>query len=159
MAAVSFTLNGKRVDVDATPERRLLWVLRDDFGLTGTKFGCNVGSCGACAVIIDGKATRACTTSLQAVAGKSVTTIEGLASGDTLAPVQQAFLEHLGFQCGYCTSGMIVTGHALLQQHPHPTREQIVDAMDRNYCRCGAQVRIVDAIEAASRGNAVGGAR
>ncbi|HVZ50215.1 MAG TPA: (2Fe-2S)-binding protein [Gemmatimonadaceae bacterium] len=148
---ISFTLNGKPVTLDAPDDRTLLWVLRDDFGLTGSKFGCGIGSCGACTVIIDGKATRSCITRLAAAAGKSVTTIEGLADGDRLQPVQEAFLEHYGFQCGYCTSGMIMTGHALLQQNPHPTRDEIVKGMDRNLCRCGAHVRIVDAIEAASK--------
>jgi aerobic-type carbon monoxide dehydrogenase small subunit (CoxS/CutS family) len=156
---VSFTLNGKPTRLDTSPERRLLWVLRDDLGLTGSKFGCGIGSCGSCTVLVDGKATRACTTALSAVAGKKVITIEGIADGDRLHPVQQAFLEHLGFQCGYCTSGMIVAGHALLQQNPRPTREQINAALERNYCRCGAHVRIVDAIEAASRQTAVGGER
>ena len=159
MAAVSFTLNGKPTTLDAPADRKLLWVLRDDFGLTGSKFGCGIGSCGACAVIIDGKATRSCITNISAVAGRKITTIEGLADGETLQPVQEAFLEHYGFQCGYCTSGMIMTGHALLQENPHPTREQIVQGMERNFCRCGAHVRIVDAIEAASKAPMVGGGK
>lgn len=159
MAAITFTLNGKPTTLDTAPDRRLLWVLRDDLELTGSKFGCGIGSCGACTVLVDGKATRSCTTALSAVAGRKVTTIEGLADGEKLAPVQEAFLDHLGFQCGYCTSGMIVTGHALLQQNPKPTREQIVQGMERNYCRCGAHPRIVDAIEAASKAPLVGGGR
>lgn len=159
MAPISFTLNGKPTTLDADSDRKLLWVLRDDFGLTGSKFGCGIGSCGACTVIIDGKATRACITNLGTVAGRKVTTIEGLADGEKLAPVQEAFLEHLGFQCGYCTSGMIMTGHALLGQHPKPSRDQIVQGMERNFCRCGAQVRIVDAIEAASQSPVAGGGR
>ncbi|MDA1082541.1 MAG: (2Fe-2S)-binding protein [Gemmatimonadetes bacterium] len=159
MPSISFTLNGKPATLDTAPDRRLLWVLRDDLGLTGSKFGCGIGSCGACTVMVDGKATRSCTTALSAVAGKKVTTIEGLADGEKLAPVQEAFLDHLGFQCGYCTSGMIVTGHALLEQNPKPTREQIVQGMERNYCRCGAHPRIVDAIEAASKTPTVGGGR
>ena len=159
MPAISFTLNGKPTTLDAASDRTLLWVLRDDFGLTGSKFGCGIGSCGACSVLIDGKATRSCITSLGAVAGKAVTTIEGLADGEKLTPVQEAFLEHLGFQCGYCTSGMIVTGHALLRQNPRPTREEIVRGMERNFCRCGAHVRIVDAIEAASQAPVAGGAK
>ena len=159
MPSISFTLNGKPATLDTAPDRRLLWVLRDDLGLTGSKFGCGIGSCGACTVMVDGKATRSCTTALSAVAGKKVTTIEGLADGEKLAPVQEAFLDHLGFQCGYCTSGMIVTGHALLEQNPKPTREQIVQGMERNYCRCGAHPRIVVAIEAASKTPTVGGGR
>lgn len=156
MPAISFTLNGKPTTLNTAEDRRLLWVLRDDLGLTGSKFGCGIGSCGACAVMVDGKATRSCITNLGAVAGKKVTTIEGLADGDRLQPVQEAFLDHLGFQCGYCTSGMIVTGHALLQQNPKPTHDQVVQAMERNYCRCGAHVRIVAAIEAAAQATPVG---
>ena len=156
---VSFTLNGKPTTLDTGADRRLLWVLRDDLGLTGSKFGCGIGSCGACTVLVDGKATRSCITDLGTVAGKKVTTIEGLAEGDRLQPVQEAFLDHLGFQCGYCTSGMIMTGHALLQQNPKATREEILAGMERNYCRCGAHVRIVDAIEAAAKQPTVGGAK
>ena len=152
-----FTLNGKPAKVGTDDARRLLWVLRDDFGLTGTKFGCNIGSCGACTALVDGKAARACTTTLKSIAGKKVTTIEGLADGDKLAPVQQAFLEHLGFQCGYCTSGQIMNAHALLEANPKPTRDQIVQGMERNYCRCAAHTRIIEAIEAASKMTTVGG--
>lgn len=159
MPSISFTLNGKPTTLDTALDRRLLWVLRDDLELTGSKFGCGIGSCGACAVLVDGRAIRSCTTALSAVAGKKVTTIEGLADGETLAPVQEAFLDHLGFQCGYCTSGMIVTGHALLQQNPKATREEIAAGMERNYCRCGAHPRIIDAIEAASKAPVVGGGR
>ena len=103
--AVSFTLNGKPTTVDTADDRRLLWVLRDDLGMTGTRFGCGVAQCGCCTVLVDGKATRACVTTMRTVANKSVTTIEGLANGDTLQPIQQAFLDHAGYQCGYCTSG------------------------------------------------------
>ena len=159
MRSISFTVNGTPRQLAVEDDRRLLWVIRDDLGLTGTKFGCGVAACGSCTVLVDGKAVRSCTTAIKAVEGKKVTTIEGLADGDRLAPVQQAFMEHLGFQCGYCTSGMIMTGHALLANNPKPTRADIVQAMDRNLCRCGAQVRIVDAIEAASQAPTVGGAR
>ena len=159
MRSIAFTVNGTSRKLDVEDDRRLLWVIRDDLGLTGTKFGCGVAACGSCTVLVDGKAVRSCTTAIKAVEGKKVTTIEGLADGDRLAPVQQAFMEHLGFQCGYCTSGMIMTGHALLANNPKPTRADIVQAMDRNLCRCGAQVRIVDAIEAASQAPTVGGAR
>lgn len=157
MPTVSFTLNGKPTRLDTADDRRLLWVLRDDLGLTGSKYGCGIGSCGSCTVLVDGKSTRACATSLKAVAGKNVTTIEGLADGDRLKPIQQAFLDHLGYQCGYCTSGMIMGAQALLTQNPKPTREQIVQGMERHLCRCGAQGRIVDAIEAASQVPTVGG--
>jgi aerobic-type carbon monoxide dehydrogenase small subunit (CoxS/CutS family) len=155
--SVSFTLNGKPLKLDTGDDRRLLWVLRDDLGLTGSKFGCGIGSCGACTVLVDGKATRSCITDLKTVAGKKVTTIEGLADGDKLKPIQEAFLDHLGFQCGYCTSGMIMTGQGLLNANPRPTHDQIVQGMERNYCRCGAHVRIVAAIEEASKQPTVGG--
>lgn len=151
MRAISFTLNGTPRTLNAEDDRRLLWVIRDDLGLTGTKFGCGVASCGACTVLVDGKAVRSCSASLKSVEGKKVTTIEGLADGDVLHPVQQGFFDHLGFQCGYCTSGMIMTGAAFLNANPHPTRDQIVEGMNRNLCRCGAHVRIVDAIEQASK--------
>jgi aerobic-type carbon monoxide dehydrogenase small subunit (CoxS/CutS family) len=157
--SVSFTLNGKPTTLDTADDRRLLWVLRDDLALTGSHFGCGIGACGACTVLIDGKATRSCITALKAVEGKKVTTIEGLAEGEKLQPVQEAFLDHLGFQCGYCTAGMIMTGHALIQQNGKLTREQIVQGMERNYCRCGAHVRIVAAIEEASKQPTIGGSR
>ena len=151
---VSFNLNGKSVRVTTDDERMFLWVLRSDLGLTGTKFGCGEGLCGACTVVVGGTAVRSCATPLKDVAGKHVTTIEGL-GGEHLHAIQQAFLDHHAFQCGYCTSGMIMNAHALLQKTPRPTREQIIIAMDDNLCRCGAQVRIVAAIQqAASAGKA-----
>jgi len=159
MPSISFTLNGKPTRLDTAEDRRLLWVLRDDLGLTGSKYGCGIGSCGACTVLVDGKAVRSCTASLKTVEGKKVTTIEGLANGEHLQPLQQAFLDHLGFQCGYCTSGMIMTAQALLTQNPRPSREQIVQGMERNLCRCGAHGGIIDAIEAASQTKTVGGER
>jgi len=159
MRSISVTVNGVPHQLDVDEDRRLLWVLRDDLGLTGTKFGCGVSACGACAVIVDGKAVHSCVTTMKAVDGKHVTTIEGLAKGDQLAPVQQGFVDHLGFQCGYCTPGMIIGGHALLQETPKPTREQISNAMEGHLCRCGAHGRIVDAIEAASHMPASGGAK
>ena len=159
MRSISVTVNGVPHQLDVDEDRRLLWVLRDDLGLTGTKFGCGVSACGACAVIVDGKAVHSCVTTMKAVDGKHVTTIEGLAKGDQLAPVQQGFVDHLGFQCGYCTPGMIIGGHALLQETPKPTREQISNAMEGHLCRCGAHGRIVDANEAASHMPASGGAK
>jgi len=157
MKSISVTVNGTLHQLDVDEDRRLLWVLRDDLGLTGTKFGCGVSSCGACTVIIDGKAVHSCVTSMKSVDGKHVTTIEGLANGDHLAPVQQGFVEHLGFQCGYCTSGMIMGGHALLLANPKPTRDEILKGMEGHLCRCGAHVRIIDAIEAASHMTTSGG--
>jgi aerobic-type carbon monoxide dehydrogenase small subunit (CoxS/CutS family) len=159
MKSISVTVNGVPHRLNVDEDRRLLWVLRDDLGLTGTKFGCGVSACGACTVIVDGKAVHACVTTMKAVDGKQVTTIEGLASGDHLAPVQQGFVDHLGFQCGYCTSGMIMGGHALLMGNAKPTRDEIAKGMEGHLCRCGAHVRIVDAIEAASHAAASGGAK
>jgi aerobic-type carbon monoxide dehydrogenase small subunit (CoxS/CutS family) len=133
-------------------------VLRDDLGLTGTKFGCGASYCGSCTVLIDGKAVRSCSTTMRSVEGKKVVTIEGLAEGDHLHPVQEAFVEHAGYQCGFCTSGMIMGAHALLLANPRPSRAEIVQGMERHLCRCGAHVRIVDAIESASAVT-TGGAR
>ena len=147
---VSFTLNGKPVTLDTDPSRTLLWVLRTDLELTGTKYGCGIGECGACTVVVDGRAQRSCLTDLASVRGKHVTTIEGLAAGDRLHPLQEAFAEHGGFQCGYCTSGMIMNAYGMLQQNPHPTAAQIVEGMDGNLCRCGAHKRILAAIGAAA---------
>ena len=147
---VSFTLNGKPVTLDTDPSRTLLWVLRTDLELTGTKYGCGIGECGACTVVVDGRAQRSCLTDLASVRGKQVTTIEGLAAGDRLHPLQEAFAEHGGFQCGYCTSGMIMNAYGILQQNPHPTAAQIVEGMDGNLCRCGAHQRILAAIGAAA---------
>ena len=159
MRSISVTVNGVAHHLDVAEDRRLLWVLRDDLGLTGTKFGCGVAACGSCTVIVDGKAVHSCTTTMKSVDGKHVTTIEGLASGDHLTPVQQGFVDHLGFQCGYCTPGMIMGGHALLMNNPKPTREEIVKGMEGHLCRCGAHGRIVDAIEAASHAPATGGGK
>jgi aerobic-type carbon monoxide dehydrogenase small subunit (CoxS/CutS family) len=151
---ITFTLNGVVQTLTTDANRRLLWVLRDDLGLTGTKYGCGIAACGACTVLVDGRAVRSCITPLQAVEGKRVTSIEGIANGDQLQPVQQAFMDHAGYQCGYCTSGMIVGAQALLNANPRPTRAQIVQGLEGHLCRCGAHVRIIAAIEAA-----VGGAQ
>jgi aerobic-type carbon monoxide dehydrogenase small subunit (CoxS/CutS family) len=159
MRSISVTVNGVPHQLTVEEDRRLLWVLRDDLGLTGTKFGCGVSACGACTVIVDGKAVRSCVTTMKSVDGKKVTTIEGLATGDHLAPVQQGFVDHLGFQCGYCTPGMIMGGHALLMNNPKPSREEIVKGMEGHLCRCGAHKGIVEAIEAASHAPASGGAK
>jgi aerobic-type carbon monoxide dehydrogenase small subunit (CoxS/CutS family) len=147
---VSFTLNGKPVSLDTDSARTLLWVLRTDLELTGTKYGCGIGQCGACTVVVDGHAVRSCLTDLASVGGKQVTTIEGLAHEGQLHPVQQAFLEHGGYQCGYCTPGMIMNAVGLLHEHPRPTRAQMIEGMEGNLCRCGAHPRIVAAIETAS---------
>ena len=147
---VSFTLNGRPVSLDTDPQRTLLWVLRTDLELTGTKYGCGEGLCGACTVVVDGQAVRSCMTDLAAVRGKSVTTIEGLERNGELHPLQAAFHEHGGLQCGYCTPGMIMNAYGLLQNHPRPTRAEILEGMEGNLCRCGAHQRIVAAIQTAS---------
>jgi carbon-monoxide dehydrogenase small subunit len=154
--AIPFTLNGKSVRVEADGERPLLWVLRTDFGLTGTKFGCGEGYCGACTVLVNDEAVKSCQVPLKSVRGKSVRTIEGLARGETLHPVQQAFVEHDALQCGYCTSGMILAAVSLLKKKPKPTLQEIKEGMEDNICRCGAHTRIVQAVQAAAERMAAG---
>ena len=147
---ISFTLNGKPTTLEVDPERMLLWVLRTDLGLTGTKFGCGEGLCGSCSVLVDGQVERSCQLPVGKVDGAKLLTIEGLAAGDALHPVQSAFVEHDALQCGFCTSGMIMNAVGLLAATPAPSRQQILDAMENNLCRCGAHVRIVAAIESAA---------
>ena len=154
MALTRLEINGAARDINAAGERSLLSVLRDDLSLTGCKYGCGEGECGACTVLIDGKATRSCITPLADCSGKRITTIEGLAKGDKLHPLQQAFLECGALQCGYCTPGMILSGAALLAERPQPTRQEIVEGMNGNICRCGTYSRIVAAIEQAAKGGA-----
>ena len=144
-SSVQFRLNGRPTALDTDDSRKLLWVLRTDLGLTGAKYGC-----GACTVLIDGKPVRSCVTPLSAARDREVTTIEGLERDGALHPVQQAFLEHGGFQCGYCTPGMILTAASFLQENPAPSREAISARLEHNLCRCGAHTRILDAVEAAS---------
>jgi aerobic-type carbon monoxide dehydrogenase small subunit (CoxS/CutS family) len=143
-------VNGKAVTVDSDRQRPLVEVLREDLGLTGTKSGCGEGFCGACTVLIDGKAVSACVTTLAEADGKSVVTIEGLAPSGRLHPVQEAFLEARAFQCGYCTPGMILGTVALLRQNPKPSRNQILRALDGHLCRCCGYVRIVEAVQGAA---------
>jgi aerobic-type carbon monoxide dehydrogenase small subunit (CoxS/CutS family) len=152
---VSFRLNGKPASVSTDDERMLLWVLRCDLRLTGTKFGCGEGICGACTVVVGDEAVRSCVTPLKDVAGKDVLTIEGL-GGERLHAIQQAFHDLHAFQCGYCTPGMILTAYALLQKTPRPTRAEIIAAMDDNLCRCGAHPRIVTAIQQAAAAGKAG---
>jgi len=149
--SIRFRLNGRPTTLDTDGDRALLWVLRGDLALTGTKYGCGEGVCGACTVMIGGEAVRSCQTAVKQVQGKDVTTIEGLAGGGALHPLQEAFVERGGFQCGYCTSGMIMNAAAFLRRKPLPSREEIVREMEGNLCRCGAHQRIVAAIEQASR--------
>jgi aerobic-type carbon monoxide dehydrogenase small subunit (CoxS/CutS family) len=151
MSSFRLTVNGRAYAVDADPQTSLLTVLREHLDLTGTKYGCGEGQCGACTVLIDGKAQRSCVTKASSVAQKQITTIEGLASGEELHPVQHAFLDEGALQCGYCTSGMIVSAVALLKQNSHPSQSQIVDFMDGNICRCGTYPRIIKAIERAAK--------
>ena len=149
MSAFAFTVNGKPANVAAEPDTPLLWVVREHFKLTGTRFGCGSGLCGACTVHVDGKAMRSCQTGLKAVAGKKVTTIEGL-SPDGMHPLQKAWVAEQVPQCGYCQSGQIMQAAALLAVNKKPSREQIVEHMDGNICRCGTYPRIVRAIQRAS---------
>ena len=148
---ISFTLNGKAVQPRVDGDRMLLWVLRSDLGLTGVKFGCGQALCGACTVLVDGAAVRSCSMPVKDVAGKQVLTIEGLSHGGKLDPIQDAFVKHAAFQCGYCTPGMILSAYALLASTPHPTRAEIIRHMDGNLCRCGSHVRVIAAIEEAAR--------
>lgn len=144
----AFKINGQEVDVAAEPDTPLLWVIREHLKLTGTKFGCGIAQCGACTVHVDGEPTRSCVTQLQDVAGREITTIEGL-SPDASHPLQRAWIAEQVPQCGYCQSGQIMQAAALLASNPQPTRDQIVEHMDGNICRCGTYVRIVKAIQRA----------
>ena len=148
--AIAFTLNGKPTKVTVDEERMLLWVLRSDLGLTGTKFGCGATYCGACTVIVDGEAALACSTPVKDVAGKHVLTIEGLSENGKLHPLQEAFVKHAAYQCGFCTPGMILTAYALVHKTPRPSRDEILKRMEGNLCRCGAHLRSVEAIEEAA---------
>lgn len=149
MAMLRIAINGKPYTVNADPQTSLLSVLREQLDFTGTKYGCGEGQCGACTVLIDGKARRSCITQVGSVSGKQITTIEGLA-GERLHPVQQAFLDVGAMQCAYCTSGMIMSAVALLQKNPAPKENEIIDFMDGNVCRCGTYPRIVKAIQTAA---------
>jgi carbon-monoxide dehydrogenase small subunit len=149
MREVVFTLNGTPTRVTVDENRMLLWVLRDDLGLTGTKFGCGQDVCGSCTVLVNDQAVRSCSLPMKEVQGTKVVTIEGLAQGERLHPVQQAFVDHLGFQCGYCTPGMILGACALLLKNPRPAPADIARELDGHLCRCGAHERIVKAIDAA----------
>lgn len=149
--SIRFRLNGTSRTLETEPDRSLLWVLRNDLELTGTKYGCGEGLCGSCTVAVNGKAVRSCQTSLADVEGKDVITIEGLEHDGRLHPLQEAFAERGALQCGYCTPGMIMNAWALLQQKGNPTREAIAEEMEENLCRCGAHPRIIDAIEDASK--------
>ena len=149
--AIQFKLNGETVRLKVDGERMLLWVLRTDLGLTGPKFGCGEEQCGACTVLVDGEAILSCQTPVKDVKGKEVVTIEGLARNGEIHPLQKAFIEHDALQCGFCTPGMILKAYSLLAKTPQPTREQIIQGMEQNLCRCGSYPRVLQAIEAASK--------
>ena len=151
MEKVKFELNGKQVEADSEQNETLLWALRTQFNLTGTKYGCGEGYCGSCTVLINDEPARSCVIPMEDVDGAKVVTIEGLSNGEKLHPVQQAFIDHDALQCGYCTPGMILNATALLKKNPEPSRKEIINGMDGNLCRCGAHTRIIMAIESASK--------
>jgi carbon-monoxide dehydrogenase small subunit len=148
---IKFQLNGKKTEALIDPTQTLLWVLRNHFGLTGTKFGCGMGFCGACTVLIDNEPVRSCQLSVAEAAGKSIVTVEGLAVNGKLHPVQKAFVEHDALQCGFCTPGMIMNATGLLIKNPAPSVQQIKEGMENNLCRCGAHMRIIEAVQTASQ--------
>ena len=152
MATIRLSVNGKARSVDTDPERPLLEVLREDLGLTGTKYGCGEGQCGSCTVLLDGKPAVSCVTTVRAAEGRKIVTIEGLAAGGKLHPVQQAFLDEGAVQCGYCTPGMVLQTMALLENHPKPTDAQIVDGLNGHLCRCSDYQRIMAAVRRAAAG-------
>jgi len=154
MATIRLAINGRSYAVEADAQTSLLTVLREQLDLTGSKYGCGEGLCGACTVLVEGKAMRSCITRAGAVAQKQITTIEGLARGERLHPVQEAFLEEGAMQCGYCTAGMIMSAVALLEKNAHPSRADIVDFMDGNVCRCGTHQRVMNAIQMAANSSA-----
>jgi nicotinate dehydrogenase subunit A len=151
---LTLNVNGKDRQVAAAPDTPLLYVLRDDLGLHGPKFGCGLGECGACTVMMNGAAIRSCLTPAAAVTGAKIVTLEGLGSIEKPHPVQQAFIAEQAAQCGYCINGMIMTAAAFLEKKPHPTRAEIIAALNANLCRCGTHMRIVRAVERAGRGHA-----
>jgi aerobic-type carbon monoxide dehydrogenase small subunit (CoxS/CutS family) len=149
-STIRFKLNGKSVELSVDEERLLLWVLRTDLGLTGAKYGCGEGLCGACTVLVNEEAVPSCQTAVKDVQGAEVITIEGLAKKENLHPIQQAFVQHDALQCGFCTPGMILKACSFLMQNPQPTEDEIIVAMDDNLCRCGSHVRIVQAVQTAA---------
>ena len=148
---IEFVLNRKPLRVQVQKDRTLLWVLRTDLGLTGTKFGCGIGACGACTVLMNQEAVRSCQTTMAEVKGKEILTIEGLATNGKLHPLQQAFVDHNGLQCGFCTPGMILTAYSLLLRNSALTEADIIVGMEDNLCRCGSHKRIVQAIQSAAK--------
>lgn len=149
--SIGFKLNGEPVKLKCDGDRALLWVLRTDLGITGTKYGCGKALCGACTVLINGKAVQSCSTSIGSVEGADVITIEGLAENGRLHPLQKAFIKHDALQCGFCTPGMILKAYELLSENSTPSREDIVAGMEGHLCRCGSHVRIIGAIQTAAK--------
>ncbi|MFH0843479.1 MAG: (2Fe-2S)-binding protein [Bacteroidota bacterium] len=148
---IRFKLNGKKTELTTDTSQTLLWVLRNQLGLTGTKYGCGIGFCGACTVLINDEPVRSCMVPLSEVAGKSIVTIEGLAEKGKLHPLQKAFIEHDALQCGFCTPGMLMTAAGLLEKNPNPSKEDIISGLEDNLCRCGAHNRIIDAVQTAAK--------
>lgn len=157
MATVQFRLNDKSVTLKVAEDRPLLWTLRTDLALTGVKYACGEGLCGACTVLVNGEAVLSCQTPVEDVDGAEIVTIEGLAQNGKLHPIQQAFIDHDAMQCGFCTSGMIMKAYSFLAENYQPTQDEIIAAMDDNLCRCGSHVRIVQAIQTAARRMKKGG--
>jgi aerobic-type carbon monoxide dehydrogenase small subunit (CoxS/CutS family) len=149
--AIQFKLNAKPVRLTTDSERMLLWAIRSDLGLIGAKFGCGEGFCGACTVLVNTEAVRSCQFPLKNVKGKEVLTIEGLAKNGDLHPLQEAFIQHGALQCGFCTPGMILQAYSLLLRNPRPNRQEIIQGMDENLCRCGSHTRIIQAIQTAAK--------
>jgi aerobic-type carbon monoxide dehydrogenase small subunit (CoxS/CutS family) len=148
---ISFILNGKETEITIDPTLTLLWVLRDQFGLTGSKYGCGQGLCGACTVLVNSEAVRSCIIPVREIEGMEIVTIEGLSSDGLLHPLQKAFTEQDALQCGYCTPGMIMNAYGLLLNNPEPTRQEVIEGMNGNLCRCGAHIRIIEAIQIAGQ--------
>ena len=148
---IRFNLNGRNTEITTDPDNTLLWILRNQLGLTGTKYGCGTGFCGTCTVLINREAARSCMLPVSEIAGKEVITIEGLGRNDKLHPLQKAFIEHDALQCGYCTPGMIMTAAGMLIKNPSLTRQEIISGLEENLCRCGAHTRIIDAVETAAK--------
>jgi len=146
-----FKLNDRPMELTLDGDRTLLWVLRTDLGLTGTKFGCGEGICGACSVLMDNEPVRSCQSAIKDINGKEIITIEGLAKNGNLHPLQKAFVSHDALQCGFCTSGMIINAYGLLLKNPEPTQQEIIESMEDNLCRCGAYGRIIQAIQTAAQ--------
>jgi aerobic-type carbon monoxide dehydrogenase small subunit (CoxS/CutS family) len=148
---IQFKFNGMPVTVNVSKDRSLLWIIRNNLNMTGTKYGCGLGHCGSCTVLVNKKATRACMVTGDFVIGKEILTIEGLAKNDRLNPVQEAFVQHDALQCGFCTPGMIMNACGLLYENPEPSRQEIIDGMEDNLCRCGSHIRVIKAIESAAK--------